>query len=253
MVTGTLMARQAEARKKDRERWFVQHFLRCLPDCPSGELVDHESPDFLIRSPSQTIGLEVRELFHPGEPHGGSIQAQEALRRQVLEACRDLYDRNGGAPAHFSVHFQPRSELHKSQVEALAWAIVERVGPLRLSTHELVQLDDYEALPPEIAAIHCVGLTGEGSDWSDPGATWVPTLEAMDIAREIAAKEVKLDAYRTSSEEMWLLLAADGLRLSGMIEMSPAALSETYATRFSQVWVFQLGDDKVHQLRTSAP
>ena len=56
------------------------------------------------------------------------------------------------------------------------------------------------------------------------GTTWVPEIDLGELARIIAGKDRKLDAYRKKCAIVWLLIVVDGFRMSSVTE-APIALA----------------------------
>ena len=50
-----------EAVKKARERAYLERFREKFADFPEGEVVSFEHPDFLIKTQSRRIGIELTE------------------------------------------------------------------------------------------------------------------------------------------------------------------------------------------------
>jgi hypothetical protein len=65
---------------KERERTILREFEAVCADFPSGRLIEHEEPDFLILNNGRTIGLDLVDYVRGqrfGRDSGGS-----ALRRE---------------------------------------------------------------------------------------------------------------------------------------------------------------------------
>lgn len=56
-----------QAAKKTEERHFVEILAEKLGDFPPGNLIDSESPDFLVATPEGVIGIEVTKIHHADE------------------------------------------------------------------------------------------------------------------------------------------------------------------------------------------
>ena len=53
------------------ERYFLDRFLTAYTDLAKGTVVKSESPDFLIKSDSETVGIEISKLAN--EKNQGTI------------------------------------------------------------------------------------------------------------------------------------------------------------------------------------
>lgn len=66
-------------------------------------------------------------------------------------------------------------------------------------------------LPPSIndIAVHLLGPQHEATV-TTAGTTRMPAVDLNELARIVASKEAKLDAYRSSCGTVWLLIVIDG-------------------------------------------
>lgn len=72
--------------KKTQERHGLKLFQAAFADFPTGHVVEWATPDFLIRSPSSYIGIEVAEIFLADAVASGSGHGAELLQK--------IFDRN---------------------------------------------------------------------------------------------------------------------------------------------------------------
>ncbi len=74
-------------------------------------------------------------------------------------------------------------------------------------------------LPPSIEdiTIHPLGPAHAGTVTAI-GTTWVPPADEHELARIVASKEAKIDAYRNACATVWLLIVIDSFQLSSMTE-----------------------------------
>ena len=74
--------------KSEQETIIMEYFRDLFPDFPTGRLVKHEAPDFLlIHQPRKIIGIELIQI-HPlnHEDNGSSILDQKTGIEQILHA-----------------------------------------------------------------------------------------------------------------------------------------------------------------------
>ena len=53
--------------KKKEEEWYLCRFLTSLDNPPTGDVMHHESPDFIIKNQDRTLGIEVTKFFIQSE------------------------------------------------------------------------------------------------------------------------------------------------------------------------------------------
>jgi hypothetical protein len=96
-----------EAAKEARERAYLQRFRQNFADFPEGEVVPFEHPDFLIKTQSQWIGIEIIE-YHVQEPdksRGSLTRAREGTEDKVLRMASEQHQSKGLPPVAVHVHW----------------------------------------------------------------------------------------------------------------------------------------------------
>jgi hypothetical protein len=104
-----LLALNRQTLQKAREWEYLQRFRENFADFPEGEVVSSEHPDFLIKTQSRRIGIELTE-YHVQEPDEGwgspmraregnphSPELQQIMRTKVAKVpsyrqqCREVW------------------------------------------------------------------------------------------------------------------------------------------------------------------
>jgi hypothetical protein len=204
---------------KARERLAVEDLQRLSADFPPGTIEDGEVPDFLVRNNGACVGIEVCEYFRPERPLGSPPMEQEALAHQIAERATEICVERGAAPFWAPVSFEHGVRLRKHDVEPVANAIASAINT---RAADFIRNDGQ--LPPWVddIVVHPLGPMHTPSV-TIIGTTWVPEIDLGELARIIAGKELKLDAYRKKSATVWLLIVVDGFRMSSVTE-TPTAL-----------------------------
>jgi hypothetical protein len=194
------MAKSAESRKKRLETSYLEEARRVSSIFPSGDLIPHEKPDFLLRTDAGTIGIEVTELCRQ-EP-----RAEEARLSKVSNMAREGYSRLPNiCSIDVSASFAPDTE---------------NIGPHQLTNglvnfvyanrHEMGAYDWNDRQLPEgycYIALHPA---------REPIGNW-RTFKAFDttlapeelLATCIERKGLRLSHYRVAAREIWLLIVDD--------------------------------------------
>jgi len=204
---------------KARERLAVEDLQRLSADFPPGTIEDGEVPDFLIRSDADCIGIEVCEYFRPERPLGSPLKEQEALAYQITNRATEICVERGAPPFLAPVSFEHGVRLRKRDVEPVASAIASAI-----LARDVDCIQNEGQLPECVSQIvvHPLGPMHTPSV-TIIGTTWVPEIDLGELARIVAGKERKLDAYRKRCATVWLLIVVDGFQLSSMTE-PPSAL-----------------------------
>jgi hypothetical protein len=90
------------------ERYYFELF-RSHYEVPDGDLVFTDKPDVIVRG-TQTIGVEIANLYLASGADSASEQVQRVRRLQILERAQALHLASGGRHIELSVGFSPLSQ-----------------------------------------------------------------------------------------------------------------------------------------------
>ena len=83
------IAIQANAHHKEIEHQYLHSFRYLCSDFPTGDLQDHETPDFLIiTEQQQKIGIELTRVFKTDGGTKSPQQSIEATKVEIMVAAR---------------------------------------------------------------------------------------------------------------------------------------------------------------------
>lgn len=199
--------------KKARERRALDDLRELLPDFPSGDIEETESPDFIVRDGERSTGIEVCEYFRPERAAGTFPVEQEALRQRIADRASQICAERGIRGLLVPVSFHRNARIFKQNVDVIATAIVNAIE-LRNRT---VSDEETPAGCIDELWVHDIGEKHEAAV-TRADTTWLPPLDVEELTRMIAAKESKLASYRQRCANVWLLIVIDGFRVSSMIE-----------------------------------
>jgi hypothetical protein len=239
---------------KKLERRYVLLFKECLPNFPAGDIVDEESPDFLVHTSGGPFGIELTELFHPAPAEGLPSQANESLENRTVAKAKQLYESFGGPPLIVRVGFSSQAGLTKSRIQSLAPQIAELVSHSTPATDERVRLHNQwrsnDTFPVEIDSIAIARPSYiKKTHWSTSraGGLWHPTT--AEIQAVISGKDKLVESYRKKCASVWLLMITSGEVPSQLIEPPLATLCHSYVTSFDRVFSFESFGRRVHELQ----
>lgn len=241
--------------KKEREFAHLLHFKEIYPFFPDGEIECSESPDFLLQATEGSLGIEHTEIFHPGLPHGVSIQAQESLQKRTIQQAKELYSEDGEPNLKVLVLFNPGNILRKQDTSKIAQEIVNLAKSSIPAKGDSIELrptfETWETFPKEVAFIKIRRSQKEESDafWKCLGVVFIPSINENDIREKIIEKENKLYQYKEKCEKVWLLIVADEFRISSTINLTSQAIRYNYQTGFDRVFVFWVFSGKIVELK----
>lgn len=244
--------------QKERERLYLDRMRGLLGDFPIGMVQDHEKPDFLVHDPRGVVGIEITELHH--EPDGQPIpqQGREAVREQLAQRAKAIYDAAGHPAVDCSVHLKDIS-LRGSEIGPLAAAIAELAKRNMPSASEFFRWEENDGMhrahfPDEIDYIRVARYPGlTESFFSAPGSTWVEQLGLSHIGSVLGAKEPSYAVYRKHCTAAWLVILVDGHRMSTWFDDAEQVRAATFRTRFERVFVLRNFNSELIELNTTWP
>jgi hypothetical protein len=224
------MAASAQSRKKRIEMSYLEEARRASSIFPSGDLIPHEKPDFLLRADAGTIGIEVTELCREGP------RAQGGKLSKVPDKARERYHQlaNTG-PIDVSAAFAPNTEnigFHQLTNGLVNFVYANRRdrGAFDWNECELPEGYCHIAIHPALEA------TGRWRTFNAFDTTLAPK-ELLDSC--IAGKNLRLADYRVAAREIWLLIVNDQCLGAGEVYARPDHLAEwRFAFDFEKVLLF---------------
>lgn len=209
--------RPSRESQKSSERVYLQRFMALAGW--DATVQDSESPDFLVRFPGSSTGVEVTELLKDEEPHVGSIaKLGEKRRARWLREVADEYYSAGGQPVLVKALWADGLEVLPSPDLASRFI------------HTRESLSDWMRAQMFISPAESYYLTalpeaaGEYSRWSCIGdiVGWIRPVSEGELATKIRSKSAKLPAYRRKVDRMVLLIVADRLTNAGRWCLTPS-------------------------------
>ncbi|MCR9096076.1 MAG: hypothetical protein NXI30_17770 [bacterium] len=232
-------------------------FRERLSSFPVGP-VDHvDRPDFRVRSSDRLIGIELSRIFVQGEQSTLLPQAAENISRQICyEACV-AGEHLGLPPLQVAVSFRNLVPLNRARRQILAKEIAQSVSCGLPDSGERRTLrraqPGGEALPEFVNSIFISNQPGRvRNHWHEPSSGWVQVRAIGLLQEAISSKSPKINGYLESVDECWLVLVADDLRASGMIQPDPATLSHEYESPFARTHFLNTMKTEPDLLRTKA-
>ena len=259
---------------KEYEKWLVEQAMQVCPSLfPLGELIEHERPDLLLKAASETIGIEVTQLFQLSQKRGKfTPQGYDSEVAKVVCLAKERYREMGGTPVN--VHVYPTTfgggKINKSRMaDSLACFVKRhyRAGQttsfswrsgITVNSHEQCRL---------VTCNQCIRRcieTPEGFTygsmfppsehlpddkwWVGSGLVNVPQLNYKDVESTIKQKNEKLAGYRTSTDRVWLLVAIDLFPMSASLEVPRSVEAWSFSSDFDKVLLYSREDTRVFEL-----
>lgn len=237
--------------QKDEELFYLNRFRIVSDLVTQAEIEPHEVPDFIIRTPSGILGIEVTNYYIPTPANGRPRQEQESLRSQVLEKAKALHAEFLNKPFRVSVFFNCYSPIRKSQVSDIARRLAALVSNHRPSLWERidVQWEDGLSTLPELAALAITGYPDDmNSEWVAPDANYLPNVTTEEIQRIVDDKTNRSSDYPREVASKWLLIVLDGFAMSSTAKITPELIAHPFKGKFERLFLFENFGSRYHEL-----
>ena len=214
-------------RKKRIETQYVEEARRASSIFPSGRLDPHERPDFLLLADHGKIGIELTELCRE-EP-----RAEAGRLVKVPGRAKEIYDRLPDAdPVDVGIGFWRAEDIG---FNVLTRSLADFVYANRNSKGTGFET----GLPPGYCHIGIHEPLVAGGRWHGGRAfdTIVAPKELLEA--RIAEKNGRVNDYRLSAPEVWLLIVNDQFLGPGEVYARPDHLAQwKFAFDFDKVLLF---------------
>jgi hypothetical protein len=237
---------------KEREKLYAERFLVVM-NLSNYNLINNEAPDFILKSQSHVICLEVTELFRTYEEGKPPRQAIENKRERIITLASSIWNQHHYPNLEISVSFPLSDSYPKTDILHLANQLVDIVSrniPPTKSYNIIDAETEGNDFPEDIESISVWNLPIYNQcSWSASDVSLIPSIDKSLIQSSISKKQ-NADYRVGKSSETWLLIVADGARLSSNFDFPQFILEETYTTSFDKVYLFDTLRKRVQLLNT---
>ena len=238
---------------KDQFEWQVVSILKSkIEDFPCGEINKQESPDFIIRTPHKTFGIEVTRAINPNCAAPTPLAKIRSAQLKCLKMARQILDRERKAPVEVKVKFRDdeiRIDINEAAKE-LCDFVLEKV----ISIDDSKTWHYYESGLIYISWISIHLDTVHGKKWLHEHRVkpiimnWVNTNAHKIIQEAIDSKNTKLAGYRTKCDECWLIVGVNEITAAEAVEVLDNDDS-TYFSDFTRAYFIRAVGERVHRLK----
>jgi len=186
------------------------------------------------------------------------LQAREAVRQKIVERAKAIYDGAGYPPVDCKVHLKDLP-YRKSEIEPLATAIAELTRRNIPPDGELYRAEDYDwvnaAYFPDVVdriRVARYGVMTESFFGAD-GSAWIGPMPPELVREAIDDKDANVDKYLRRCSEAWLVIVADGFRMSTWFDDDSQVRAASFVTRFARVFVLRGFGQQLIELTTVRP
>jgi len=239
--------------KKERERAFLEGVKKFDPEFPSGQITDSESPDFIVKLDSKSLGIEIIEYVRGQNSGESALRRREVVSQKIIDIAKDKFYRSNEIPLWVIFSWYPRRYPQQVESKELAdvavWAINNNV-PQDLFESVVITNDYLENTPLEkfVHNIRVTRVRNQGQAlWSsvESGFTSAVSNEIQEI---ISSKNVKAKQYRENGDLLWLIIVSDGRHISSTASLEESALNYIYQSEFDRVIFYDHQEQKIKDL-----
>jgi hypothetical protein len=249
-------------RRKEIERQHLHSFQYLCPDFPAGELIEGETPDFIVITPTERkIGIEHTQVFNKTGMDPTAGQSDEATKEFITTAARMHAEHLGVPTAHVALFFNPQCLrrtigskqrfLTKAEKQTIAERIAEFVGahmPPKLGS---VECDWRPGQPRQVDLIHINRVHPvDRHRWIWPEMNAIQRKAIEPLQSTITRKSKTYETCLHKCDECWLLVVAPSFQSSGTIHPDEASLVHVYSSPFSRIYFLDFGLGSVARLNT---
>jgi hypothetical protein len=242
--------------QKEIERRHLHSFRSLCGDFPVGELIESETPDFLVLTPiGGKIGIEHTQVFKKDGTDATAEQPDEATKDFINTAAKRHAEFLGLPPAHVTLFFNPqylrrttgdkRRFFTKAEKQSIAERIAAFVGTYMPAEGDFIECDWRSGQPRQVDLIHINRvhpIDRHDWRWLEFNAIQYGAIERLQDA--ITRKNKRYAACLRECDECWLIVVADSFKSSGTIHPDATSLSHVYTrpSVASIFWISSLGE-----------
>lgn len=239
------------SKKKTKELVYLEEVRQLFSDFPKGEIVAQESPDFVIKSPSGNIGIELVE-FVRGQNRGGQNERKiEQDREKILRLAQAKFESHNQVPLYVITSWTFKNPHTYDEIDLLANALVEIIEKkMPMEAYKWVKLD-YDFLFSTPLSNYCdsilfVRLIDGISHWVALEVGFVG-LSKEDIDHLIEKKAKKLPEYSKGCDKVWLVIVCEGKHISSTVNPTNV-VTQKFDYPFNKLLLYLHDEKKVYDL-----
>lgn len=244
-------------RERERRRWYLERFLqRTDSGRVEGEAAaDEPGPDVRVKAADRAVSVRIAELLAPGgDP--GVRESVRAFRSAVVQAAEERWARRPEGPevevwVEFSDHEQTTAARDRDDLARRLCGLVESELPEVGGFARIVAgWSDAEADVPLVAPALTVARlpTYSGTTWHAVSTAGRKEVDANRLADVIAGASRTGAELSEDTDERWLVVVLESYRHPSMGGVPEEAASESYASAFDRIWLYDPGSDEAREL-----
>ena len=234
------------------ERQVVEILNTEIEDFPCGELKKHESPDFIVKAPDKTVGIEITRPINPNPTGSTPLTMIRDAQNKCLVKLRHIIANKRDAPLEVKVKFrddQAPIDIDEAARELSAFVLEEADSIDDTKTWHF-----YESGLNYISWVSIHLDTVHGKKWLYEHRVeriimnWVNAHPHEIIQKAIDSKNAKLAKYLGQCDECWLIIGVNELTAPEAIVLLEDHDS-TYLSDFTRTYFVSAVKGSVKRLK----
>jgi len=243
-----IMEQLRKDRKKRHEKFFLERFLFSNPDINCSDIIDTETPDFIIISNDEKIGIEITELVNTPEKKNEPFPVQkDSLEKSIVkEAEKQFKKQNLGPALNVSFWFKDSLRCRRHEIaylgNELKKLVSKNIKHKNLNESFLFRL--YEDIPEYLISCKISYHPKiKQSIWYNTKAKSLPNPTESMIYELIKKKEENIDNYLKKAPKVYLLIV-EGTPPYSWFDSFNNIKSLKLRTKFNKVYIYRNLDDE---------
>lgn len=226
--------------QKEKERKFLIEIKNLKPDLLSGDIIDSESPDFIVDQDSEKLGIEIVEYVRGQNSGESALRRAEVIRQRIIDKANVEFYKTRDEPLWVLFSWYPRKYPRKTDVAKLASVAVSTIT--NHIPHELFESFEIEnkelsqtPLKEFVRKIRVTKVRNKKQAlWSSIESGWI-SVRSDEIQKIISSKNTKVEKYKKKCEKVWLVIVADGRHISSNVGLENITSNNQYSSEFDKV------------------
>lgn len=217
----------------------MEKFKESFPDFPDGVIKRDEEPDFLIKTESKVVGIEITDYYREKSPQTKSpLQQKLKARRKIVDLAKSAYEKQSSLPLFVHVHFNLHFHCSEREIQGFAEQIAEVVQQALAKPSSEILCRPYEIPVQGVDLIYIKKRTSGISLWTAPFASFVPSVCPQQIQDVLDGKNARCAKYRKKCDLIWLVLVMDRFKPSSFSMIPDTTLEAPYNHLFDSAFLF---------------
>ena len=237
----------------DQFEWQVVSILKTeIEDFPCGDIQKQESPDFIIRAPNKTVGIEVTRAINLNYANSTPLTEIRGAQFKCLKIARQILVNERDAPVEVKVKFrddQTRININEAARELCDFVLekVENIDDTKTWHY-------YESELKYISWISIRLDTTNGKKWLNEHRVEPIIMNLVNtdpheiIQKAIDSKKAKLAGYIGQCDECWLIIGVNEISAPEAIKVQENDDS-TYFSDFARTYFVRAVEGRVWTLK----